>query len=187
MVRYLPSRRYVLAGLVALVLGVFSGWCGLRWAPALIPAILFLFSAGLLVWLALRPAIEVYEDRLVIGSRIVLWEDVRRLDRTRWTCPLIVQLTLFDDTRLLLIYPGDPVSAPSLLRLMQCSAGEALIDGIPYSKFWEEAESSAEGRRKLPSPRYRLMPPEEEAEVERLYQRLKTVGHIDPKNSTDEK
>jgi hypothetical protein len=29
--------------------------------------------------------------------------------------------------------------------------------------------------------------PEDEAEVEQLYQRLKTVGHIDPKNTTDEK
>jgi hypothetical protein len=29
--------------------------------------------------------------------------------------------------------------------------------------------------------------PEDEAEVERLYQRLKTVGHLDQKNSADEK
>jgi hypothetical protein len=28
---------------------------------------------------------------------------------------------------------------------------------------------------------------EDEAEVERLYQRLKTVGHLDQKNSSDEK
>ena len=36
-------------------------------------------------------------------------------------------------------------------------------------------------------PRYRILRPEDEAEVERLYQRLKTVGNLDQKNSTDEK
>src|SRR5260370_26912808 len=35
-------------------------------------------------------------------------------------------------------------------------------------------------------PRYRILRPEDEAEVERLYQRLKTVGNLDQKNSTDE-
>jgi hypothetical protein len=39
----------------------------------------------------------------------------------------------------------------------------------------------------MPSPRYPLLRPEDEAEVERLYQRLKAVGHLDPKNSPDEK
>ena len=43
-------------------------------------------------------------------------------------------------------------------------------------------------RKPAPPPRYRILKPEDEAEVERLYQRLKTVGHLDrKKNSTDEK
>ena len=42
-------------------------------------------------------------------------------------------------------------------------------------------------RRQAPPPRYRVLRPEDEAEVERLYQRLKTVGNLDQKNSTDEK
>ena len=37
-----------------------------------------------------------------------------------------------------------------------------------------------------PAPRYRILRPEDEAEVERLYQRLKAVGNLDQKNS-DEK
>jgi len=36
------------------------------------------------------------------------------------------------------------------------------------------------------APRYRILRPEDEAEVERLYQRLKTVGNLDQKTS-DEK
>jgi hypothetical protein len=31
-----------------------------------------------------------------------------------------------------------------------------------------------------------MVRPEDEAEIERLYQRLKTVGHLDTKNSADE-
>ena len=44
------------------------------------------------------------------------------------------------------------------------------------------------GERKQAAPaRYRILRPEDEMEVERLYQRLKTVGNLDQKNSTDEK
>jgi hypothetical protein len=42
-------------------------------------------------------------------------------------------------------------------------------------------------RKEAQIPRYRILRPEDEAEVERLYQRLKTVGNLDQKNSTDEK
>ena len=49
------------------------------------------------------------------------------------------------------------------------------------------AEAPAPVRKELPSPKYRLMTPEDEAEVERLFQRLKSVGHLDAKSSTDEK
>ena len=41
------------------------------------------------------------------------------------------------------------------------------------------------GQVQMPQ-RYRLLCPEDEAEVERLYQRLKSVGHLDQKNTTDE-
>ena len=64
---------------------------------------------------------------------------------------------------------------------------DALIDGIPYRQYWGEMLSSPSERRQLPSPRYRVLRPEDEMEIERLYQRLKTVGHLDPKNSSDEK
>lgn len=43
------------------------------------------------------------------------------------------------------------------------------------------------GEKKQPAPpRYRILRAEDDAEVERLYQRLKTVGNLDQKNS-DEK
>ena len=148
------------------------------------PAVLFLLSAALLLTLAVRPAVEVQEGYLAIGKRLVPWMDVRRLDRTGWLSPLIVRLTLYDDTKITLVYPGDLDSCKNLLRSLRRMCRDALIDGIPYRQYWGEVMASS--GKLLPAPRYRLLLPEDEAEVERLYQRLKAVGHIDPKNSTDE-
>jgi hypothetical protein len=99
----------------------------------------------------------------------------------------VVHVTLLDDQRFLLIYPGDLDSANSLLRHLRRYSREALIDGVPYRQFWGEALATAPERKQLPSPKYQLLRPEDEAEVERMFQRLKTVGHIDPKKSADEK
>jgi hypothetical protein len=184
--RYVPSRHYLHAGLAALGFGVFSAWCGWTWPPAYVAAAAFFASAVLLIALALRPAVEIHETHLAIGRRIIPWTDIRRLDRTGWLSPLIVHLTLFDNTRVFLVYPGDLDSANSLLRHMRRCAREALIDGIPYRQFWGDGLPSVSENRPLASPRYRLLRPEDEVEVERLYQRLKTVGHLQP-DKPDEK
>jgi hypothetical protein len=187
MSRYIPSRHYMWAGFVAWGLAALSGWVAVNWTPALIALGLFLGSSGIMVFLALRPPIEIREKYLVIGNRAIPWGDIRRLDRTGWISPLIVRITLFDDSRILLIYPGDLDSANSLLRHLRRFAREALIDGIPYRQFWGEDLLAPADGKSLSSPRYRVLRPDDEAEVERLYQRLKTVGRLDPKNSTDEK
>jgi hypothetical protein len=187
MTRYVPARHYLSFGITALALAAFSGWLGFQWAFAFIPAVLFVISSALLLIMAFRPAIEIHEDQLAMGKRRILWMDIRRLDRTGWISPLIVRMTLFDDSRLLLIYPGDLDCCNSLLRNLRRLSRDALIDGVPYRQYWGEALNPGPDRRQLPSPRYRLLRPEDEAEVEKLYQRLKTVGHLDQKNSTDEK
>lgn len=184
MTNYPPSRHYLTAGLAAVVLAVFSGWVAMQWSPAWIAAVLFAGSALLLVLLALQPSVEVYEHHLALGKRVIQWNEIRRLDRTSWISPLVVQLTLTGDRRVTLVYPGDIDSGKSLLRHLRRCARNALIDGIPYKQFWGEALPSQE-HRVLPSPRYRLLSQEDEAEVERLFQRLKTVGHLD--KSSDEK
>jgi hypothetical protein len=187
MTRYVPARHYLSFGLAALALAAFSSWLGLEWKPAFLPAALFLLSSTLLLVLAFRPAIEIHEEFFSIGERRVLWMDIRRMDRTGWLSPLIVRMTLFDDSRLLLIYPGDLDCCNSLLRNLRRLSRDALIDGVPYRQYWGEALNPGPDRRQLPSPRYRLLRPEDEADVEKLYQRLKTVGHLDQKNTTDEK
>jgi hypothetical protein len=136
---------------------------------------------------AFRPAIEVHEGHLSIGKRHIPWMDIRRLDRTGWISPLILRLTLYDDSRIILIYPGDLDSCNSLLRHLRRFSTDALIDGIPYRQYWGELLAPGAERKQVAPPRYRVLRPEDEAEVERLYQRLKTVGNLDQKNSTDEK
>jgi hypothetical protein len=187
MTRYLPARHYLWFGIAAMVFAGVSGWYGWTFAPAFIPSAFFLLTAGFLFAMAFRPAIEVHEGYVSIGKRIVPWMDIRRLDRTCWISPLVARITLFDDSRLRLIYPGDLDSCNSLLRQMRRLSRDALIDGVPYRQYWGEVLAPGPERKQAVPQRYRLLRPEDEAEVERLYQRLKTVGNLDQKNSTDEK
>src|SRR5215467_2162553 len=187
MTRYTPARHYRWFGLAAVVFSGGCGWLGMQLPAAWVAGALGLLTAGLLFFLAFRPPIEIHEGYLSIGSRIVPWMDIRRLDRTGWISPLIVRITLFDDSRMVLVYPGDLDSCNSLLRHLRRLSRDALIDGIPYRQYWGEVLAPANERRHSTLPRYRVLRPEDEAEVERLYQRLKTVGNLDQKNSTDEK
>jgi hypothetical protein len=187
MSRYLPAQHYLWFGMTAVVLAALSGWFGFEFTPALIPAGLFLLTAIFLFFMAFRPAIEVHEGYLSVGRRIIPWMDIRRLDRTGWISPLIVRVTLFDDSRFTLLYAGDLESCNSLLRQLRRLSRDALIDGIPYRQYWGEVLAAPQDTKVSAPPRYRILRPEDEAEVERLYQRLKTVGFLDQKNSSDEK
>jgi hypothetical protein len=193
MTRYLPARHYRWFGVSAVVLAGLCGWLATVHVPYLSEALFFLAAglflgvAGFLFFLALRPSVEIHEGYVVIGARVIPWIDIRRLDRTGFISPLVIRITLFDDSRFVLIYPGDLDSCNSLLRHLRRLSRDALIDGIPYRQYWGEVLAPAAERRQPPVPRYRILRPEDEAEVERLYQRLKTVGNLDQKNSTDEK
>jgi len=188
MMRYPPARHYLSFGIVAIALAAFSGWLGLGWPLAFIPCILFALSGAVLIYLACRPAVEIHPHHVSMGDRTIHWLDIRRIDRTGWTSPiLIVKLTLFDDSRALLVYPGNVDTCQALLRHLRRASRDALIDGVPYRQYWGEMLSSSVASGQIASPRYRLLRTEDEAEVERLYQRLKTVGNLDQKTSSDEK
>ena len=62
-----------------------------------------------------------------------------------------------------------------------------MIDGVPYRQFWGEATIGAVAKKQLAPPRYPLLLPDDEAEVERMFQRLKSVGHLDQKTSSEDK
>ncbi len=185
MTRYLPSKQYQYAGAAALILALFCACFALNWPLAWIPTGLFLSTGAFLLALALMPAVEVYDSHLAIGDRLIGWNEVKKLDRTGFVSPLIMRLTLANNRRILLIYPGGLEASNSLLRHLHRMSREALIDGVPYRQFWGEPVPAVADRRVLTSPKIQLLRPEDEADVERLYQRLKTVGHIDPRS--DEK
>ncbi len=187
MTRYTAARHYLWFGIAAVVFAGLSAWRGMSAPLVFIPAFLFALIGGILFALAFRPALEVHEGYLAIGRKIIPWMDIRRLDRTGWVSPLIVRITLFDDSRLLLVYPGDLDSCNSLLRHLRRLSRDALIDGMPYRQYWGEVLANGGEKKQPQAPRYRVLRPEDEAEVERLYQRLKTVGNLDQKKSTDEK
>jgi hypothetical protein len=181
--RFTPSRRYFSLALFALGGALLAASTGLRWPPAWIAAVLFAVSATGLLILAFQPAIEIHETHLSVGRRAIPWSDVRRLDQTGWNAPLAVYLTLVDERRLLLVYPGDFDSATSLLRHLRRYSREALLDGVPYRQFWGEVPTAP---KQLAPPRYRLLRPEDEEEVERMFQRLKSVGRLDPRGSDEQ-
>jgi hypothetical protein len=181
MTRFTPARTYLTASAVALGLAVFSGWWALTWMPAAFAAGLFTASGGLVLYLALRPTISVREKGLLIGKRAIEWKEIRRVDQTGWVSPLVVHLTLADATQVRILYPGTLEACNHLSRLLQQHSTEALINGVPYRQIWGEPEPEVKPVVKpAPAPRYRLLTEDDEAEVERLYQRLKTAGHLDP-------
>src|SRR5689334_24388604 len=159
MTRYMPARHYLWFGITAVVLAIGSGWFAWSFALAYFPTGLFLLTAAALFGMALRPAIEIHEGYLSIGRRIIPWMDIRRLDRTGWISPLIVRVTLFNDSRFVLIYPGDLDSCNSLLRHLRRLSRDALIDGIPYRQYWGEVLANSGERKQAPAPQYRILRP----------------------------
>jgi len=183
--RYRVPGVYLWAGLIALALAAFSGWLGLNWPVCWIASGLFVFSTILVLYLASRPTVEIYETHVKIGEATFPWRHIRRLDRSA-KVPLVVRVTLSDKSRILVVFPGDPQTSSDLLRNLRRYAREALIDGVPYRQFWGEA-ALASPRKHLPAPRYPLLLPDDEADVERMYQRLKSVGHLEEKTSSEDK
>jgi len=184
--RYVPARHYISFGIVALIFAGFCGWLGVRWTPAFVTSLLFLVTAAGLLLLAARPVIRIYHGHLEIGKRIIPWQDVRRVDRTGWISPLVVKLTLFDDEIVRVVYPGEVDCCKHLLRTLRQMSIGAMIDGVPYRQYWGELLGAGQAHDFSP-PRYRVLRPEDEEEVERLYFLLKTVGHIDPRNSGEDR
>jgi hypothetical protein len=179
--RFCPSRLYLIASAVSLGLATFSIWCAFSWLPAAIPGALFSACSVLLLALAFRPIIDVRDNGLSIGRNKIEWSRIHRIDRTGWISPLVVRLTLTDSSVVRLIYPGDVQQSNRLLQLLQQHATHALIDGEaqrPVCAVVPAPEPAV--KTSITSLRYRLLTEEDEAEVERLYHKLRTAGRLDP-------
>jgi hypothetical protein len=101
------------------------------------------------------------------------------------------------EENLTLIYPGDLDSSTSLLRHLRRYSKEALLDGVPYAQYWGEPSTQAAQAVHAPQAiqtpqppstpvRYPLLRPEDEDEVEQMFQRLKAAGRIEQRGP-DEK
>ena len=198
--RYRPSRRYLLFALLAIGGTLFCLWTAVRWPATWTAAALFGVTATVLTALVFRPAIEIHETHLQLGRRVIFWNEIRRLDQTGWIAPLAVRLTLSDGRRLLVLYAGDVDSSTSLLRYLRRYSRNALLDGIPYRQAWGDPPKSEHGAE-IAKPEIAPMPetgrprtvahrpllrPEEEEEIERMFQRLKSVGRMDQRGSDEQ-
>ncbi len=165
-------------------------------------AIVLLATGMLAASLALQPAIEIHETHLRIGSRGIEWKNIAKVDRTRWLTPLGVRLTMADESHMLLVHPGSVDSGARLLRHIRRYASEATLDGVPYRQYWGEiqpikgslksahpaAKEVASNAQSAAIPpitltRYPVLRPDDEAEVQRMFECLKSSGRIDAADS----
>jgi hypothetical protein len=135
--------------------------------------------------LGLQPSVEARDGYLRIGRRAIAWSEIRSVHRVAWRSPVLVRLTTSRGRKLHLVFTGNLNSGASLLRQICRSATLATIDGVPYREFWGETPAAV-AQAPVAPPQFRLLRPEDEAEVERLYQRLKSVGRIDSSRASDE-
>jgi hypothetical protein len=187
--RFMPSRQYSRGGLSALASAALFTGLAMLWPIVGVAAFLFFLSASVLLFLAFRPTIEIHTTHLLYGSKIIPWYAIRKVDRTGWVTPLVLFLELENEKQQFILYPGDLENSKQLLRLIRKHSSEALLDGVPHQQVWGDAPTTPviPPPTQLPSPRYKLLRSEDEAEVEKMFQQLKTAGRIDSQAGPDGK
>jgi hypothetical protein len=189
---FLPSRQYARVGWAALAGSLACVLCGFGAPLAFIPALLCASTAAAIFWLAARPPIRLGETQFNIGERTIAWREVREINRSGFNnsgfvSPLVLRLKLTNARYKFLIYPGEPDRVERLLKSIRKSAHSATFDGVPYRDFWMWNDPPGEDERAaLPpaaGPPVHLFSDEDEEEIERLYQKLKAVGHLDSRSS----
>jgi len=181
--RYEAPRNYVWTGLAALAFTSFSAWVALAWPWAWVATALLFLSSGIAFALGVLPDVEIHEGHLRVNNHRIPWNQIARLDALA-AFPLVVRITFMNKRGMVLVYAGDGDARRSLLRNIRRYSREALIDGAPWRTFWNEQAPSAAAPRKIQNPpqRYPLLLADDEADVERMFQQLKSVGHLDPQN-----
>ncbi len=188
---FLPSRLYSRVGWAALAGVLISVLCGLRTPLAYIPAFLCALTAAILFWLAARPPIRIGDTQFNIGERSVAWREVREINSSRFLSPLILKIRLTNSRHATLVYPGEPESIEQLLFQLRKNSHLASFDGVAHRDYWTwlSLNGSQTENPVLEQP-VRMLSQDEEDEIERLYQKLKTVGRLDSRiespNAADE-
>jgi hypothetical protein len=187
---YLPSRLYPRIAWVALAGALICALCGLRAPLAFIPGFLCAVTAAFLYWLWKQPPVRLAETQFNIGKRAIAWREVRQINTPRFVSPLILDLKLTNSRHKWLIYAGEPQQIEKLMWKLKKNSFMATFDGVSHRDYWAWA-AVAQPRTDTPVPEQpvRMVSTEEEDEIERMYQKLKTVGRLDSRSSdskTDE-
>jgi hypothetical protein len=122
--------------------------------------------------------------------------------------PLVLKLKLTNSRQKMLIYPGEPERIAKLIVSLRKNSRFATFDGVSYHDYWswnnlsgtddglagglnKEKSSGLTNPPNSPNPPagppVRMLSPEDEDEVERLYQKLKTVGRLDSRSTESSK
>jgi hypothetical protein len=178
--RFLPSRFYASVGWAALTGSLVCVLCAFRAPYAFIPAVLCILTATGLFWLASRPVISVGETQFTIGERAIAWREVREINRSRFLSPLVLQLKLTNSRAKVLVYPGEPSRIELLLAQLRKRSHLATFDGVPFREYWHWTNLEEQQAEAPPAtPPAQLFSTEDEAEIERLFQTLRSGGRLD--------
>ena len=179
-----PSRLYARIGWAALAGSLVCVLCGFRAPLAFIPGFLCACTAAGLFWLTARPAIRIGEMQFNIGERTIAWCEVREINSSRFLSPLVLKLKLTNSRQRLLIFPGEPEQIARLMFQLRKNSRLATFDGVAYRDYWTWTSLMGVQNENagLEQP-VRMLNPDDEEEIERMYQKLKSVGHLDSRNN----
>jgi hypothetical protein len=183
---FVPSRLYSRTGWAALAGVVVSVLCGFRAPMAFIPGLLCSLTALILFWLAARPSIRISDTQFNIGERAIAWREVREINSSRFLSPLILKIRLTNSRYVMLFYPGEPDRIEQLLFQLRKNSHLASFDGVAHRDYWTWLNLNAsheDGKTMVDTP-VRMLSREEEEEIERMYQKLKTVGRLDSRSDS---
>ena len=164
---------------------LISAGCGWFAPLAYIPGGLLAATAMLLFWLAARPTISLYPSQMNIGRRAIAWQEVRAI-RQAFGSPLILRIRLTNNRRSLIFYPGEPQQILTLVAHIRSRASRATFNGVPFDDYhvWSRLTDSEAEQLGLEEPAP-MISNEDEQEIERLFQKLKSVGHLNPAVNED--
>lgn len=133
------------------------------------------------------------DSQFNIGERAIAWREVREINTSRLisrlvVSPLVLYLKLTNSRRKALIFPGEPEQIARLMFHLRKNSFLASFDGVPFRAYWACMGTDAPQSQPIETsePPVHVVSADDEAEIERMYQKLKSVGHIDSKKSDED-
>ncbi len=185
---YQPSHLYSRVGWVALAGSATCVLCGLRAPLAFIPGVLCAATSAFLFWLASRPAIRVGETQFNIGERAIAWREVVEINSSRFVSPLLLKIKLTNSRRKTLIFPGEPERIARLMFQLRKNSSMASFDGVAHRDYWTWTSlAGLQGGKTGTDQPVKMVSTDDEEEIEKMFQQLKTEGRLEPRTTDSSK